>query len=60
VPTMPGGKTIGVDPVKHIAYVFAPEFGPAPAPGPGSPPPPAGARAPRGPLIGTWFFTITH
>jgi YVTN family beta-propeller protein len=60
VPTMPGGKTIGVDPVKHIAYVFALEFGPAPAPAPGSPPPPAGARAPRGPLIGTWFFTITH
>jgi len=60
VPTMLGGKTIGVDPVKHIAYVFAPEYGPAPAPAPGSPAPPAGGRGPRGPLIGTWFFTITH
>jgi len=59
VATMPGGKTIAVDPVKHVAYVFAPEYGPAPAPAPGAAPPPNGRR-PRGPLIGTWFFTITH
>lgn len=60
VPTMRGGKTIAVDPVKHVAYVFAPEFGPAPAPAPGTPAPAPGSRPPRGPVIGTWFFTITH
>jgi hypothetical protein len=60
VVTMPGAKTIAVDPVKHIAYLFQPEYGPAPAPAPGTPPPPAGSRPPRGPIVGTWFFTITH
>lgn len=60
VPTMAGGKTIAVDPVKHIAYVFAPEYGPPPAPAAGAPPPSAGSRPPRGPIVGTWFFTITH
>jgi DNA-binding beta-propeller fold protein YncE len=60
VPTMRGGKTIAVDPVKHVAYVFVPEYGPAPPPAPGAPPPAAGARPPRGPLIGSWFFAITH
>lgn len=60
VPTMRGGKTIAVDPVKHIAYVFAPEYGPPPAPASGTPAPAPGTRGPRGPLIGTWFFTITH
>ena len=60
VPTMQGGKTIAVDPVKHVAYVFAPEYGPPPAPAPGAPAPPANGRRPRGPLIGTWFFAISH
>jgi YVTN family beta-propeller protein len=60
VATMAGGKTIAVDPVKHIAYVFAPEYGPPPAPAPGAPAPAPGGRGPRGPLVGTWFFTITH
>ena len=60
VPTLRGAKTISVDPVKHIAYLFQPEYGPAPAPAPGSPPPAAGARPARGPMIGTWFFVITH
>jgi DNA-binding beta-propeller fold protein YncE len=62
VPTRQGGKTIAVDPVKHVAYVFAPEFGPPPVPAAGAPPPPAnGPRfGPRGPLIGTWFFVISH
>jgi hypothetical protein len=62
IPTMRGGKTIAVDPVKHVAYVFAPEFGPPPAPAPGAAPPPAnGPRfGQRGPLIGTWFFVISH
>jgi len=61
VPTMRGGKTVGVDSVKHVAYVFAPEFGPAPAPAPGASPPANGpGRGPRGPLVGTWFFVISH
>jgi DNA-binding beta-propeller fold protein YncE len=48
VATMRGAKTISVDPVKHIAYLFQPEYGPAPA----------GER--RGPVIGAYFFAITH
>jgi len=60
VPTMRGAKTIAVDPIKHVAYLFQPEFGPAPAPPAGSPPPAPGTRPPRGPVIASWFFVITH
>jgi DNA-binding beta-propeller fold protein YncE len=60
VPTMRGAKTIAVDPIKHVAYLFQPEYGPAPVPAPGTPPPPPGTRPPRGPVIGAWFFVITH
>lgn len=62
VTTMRGGKTIAVDPVKHMAYVFAPEFAPAPAPAANAPAPPEGGRGrgPRGPLVGTWLFAISH
>lgn len=63
VPTMRGAKTIAVDPVKHVAYLFQPEYGPPPAPAPGSAPPPAQPgrfRGPRGPVIAAWFFAITH
>lgn len=60
VPTMRGAKTVAVDPVKHMAYLFQPEYGPAPAPAPGSPPPAPGTRPPRGPVIGAWFFVISH
>ncbi len=62
VATMRGAKTISVDPLKHVAYLFQPEYGPAPAPAPapGSPPPQPGARPPRGPVIGAWFFAISH
>jgi DNA-binding beta-propeller fold protein YncE len=60
VTTMAGTKTIAVDPVKHVAYLFQPEYGPAPAPAPGSPPPAPGSRPPRGPVIGAYFFTISH
>ncbi len=37
VPTMRGAKTIAVDPVSHVAYLFQPEYGPLPAgtPAPG-------------------------
>ena len=60
VPTMRGAKTITVDPVTHMVYLFQPEYGPPPAPAPGSPPPAGGFRGPRGPVIGTWFFAISH
>jgi DNA-binding beta-propeller fold protein YncE len=62
VKTMVGTKTIAVDPVTHVAYLFAPEYAPAPPPPAGAPPPPLDARGrpPRGPLVGTWFFAISH
>lgn len=60
VTTLRGAKTIAVDPVKHVAYLFQPEFGPPAAPAPGATPPPAGARGPRGPIVAAWFFVISH
>ena len=57
VGTMRGAKTISVDPVKHVAYLFQPEYGPAPA---DAPPPQPGQRPARGPVIGAWFFAISH
>ena len=57
VPTMRGAKTISVDPVKHVAYLFQPEYGPLP---PGTPAPAPGTRAPRGPVVAAWFFAISH
>ena len=59
VATMRGAKTITVDPVKHVAYLFQPEFGPPPPAAPGTPPPEPG-RGPRGPVIAAWFFAISH
>jgi DNA-binding beta-propeller fold protein YncE len=57
VPTMRGAKTITVDPVSHVAYLFQPEFGPPPA---GTPAPAPGQRGPRGPIVASWFFAISH
>ena len=58
VSTMVGAKTITVDPSKHVAYVFTPEYGPPPA---GQPAPPAGrGRGPRGPIVAAWFIKIVH
>ncbi len=57
VPTMRGAKTITVDPVTHRAYAVALERGPAPAPAAGAP---AGGRPPQGPIVGAWFFVISH
>ncbi|MFI5257517.1 MAG: YncE family protein [Gemmatimonadales bacterium] len=57
VQTVPGAKTIAVDPVSHTAYLFQPEYGPPPA---GSPAPQPGRRGPRGPVIAGWFVAITH
>src|SRR5438046_5004912 len=48
VPTMRGAKTISVDPVKHVAYLFQPEYGPL---RPASPAPAPGSRGPRGPVV---------
>jgi DNA-binding beta-propeller fold protein YncE len=56
VPTMRGAKTITVDPVRHVAYLFQPEYGPAPA---GAPPGPGG-RPPHGPVFASRFLVITH
>lgn len=56
VKTMAGAKTITVDPVKHIAYAVALEYGTAPV----GAPTPVGGRGPSRPLIATWFFVITH
>jgi len=62
VPTMRGARTITVDPVKHVAYVFTPEYGPAPAPAPNAPPPAGRGRGrfARGPMLGAWLFRIVH
>ena len=56
VPTFAGAKTIAVDAVKHRAYVFTPEYGPAPTPAAGATPSP---RA-RGPIVNAWFIAINH
>ncbi|HEY4321761.1 MAG TPA: hypothetical protein VGM77_11370 [Gemmatimonadales bacterium] len=55
VTTVPGAKTIAVDEVKHIAYLFQPQYGPAPAGAPTS-----GRGGPRGPIVAAWFVVVTH
>jgi DNA-binding beta-propeller fold protein YncE len=58
VTTVPGAKTIAVDPVKHVAYLFQPEYGPPPA---GAQPPAGGrGRGARGPIVAAWFVSITR
>ena len=56
VTTMTGAKTISVDPVKHVAYLFQPIYGPAPA---DAQPSRNGWRA-RGPVIGAYLIVIKH
>ena len=60
VNTMRGAKTITVDPITHNVYLFQPEYGPAPQPPAGAPPAGRGGRGARGPIVGGWFFAITH
>lgn len=65
VETFKGAKTIAVDDVKHMAYLFQPEYGPAPAPDPNAPAPAPGrggrgGRGPRGPMVAAWFISIKH
>ena len=57
VETVPGAKTIAVDPVTHRAFLFQPERGPSTPPPAGSP---EGTRPTPGPILGAWFITITH
>ena len=56
VTTFRGAKTITVDPVKHVAYLLQPEYGPPPAGAPAGP----GGRPARGPIVNAWFIAITH
>lgn len=57
VETVPGAKTIGVDPIKHRAYLFQPERGPSTPPPAGAP---AGTRPTPGPIVNAWFVAISH
>ena len=57
VETVPGAKTIAVDPVTHRAFLFQPERGPSTPPPAGSP---EGTRPTPGPILAAWFITITH
>jgi DNA-binding beta-propeller fold protein YncE len=58
VPTMPGARTIALNPKTHTAFVFTPEFGPPPA---GAPTPaPGRGRAPHGPQVAAWLIAIHH
>jgi streptogramin lyase len=56
VTTAAGAKTISVDPVKHVAYLFQPTYGPPP---PDAKPEPSGRR-PRGPVTGAYLYVISH
>jgi hypothetical protein len=56
VATMAGAKTVAIDNMRHKAYVFTPEYGPAPAAAAGA----TGRGRARGPVIGAWFISITH
>ena len=63
VATVPGAKTIAVDPVTHNVYLFQPERGPVPPPAPGAPtptpaPPGVRVRGPLGPIVAAWFVVI--
>ena len=56
VTTAAGAKTISVDTVKHVAYLFQPVYGPPPA---NAPQPESGRRA-RGPVVGAFLYVISH
>jgi hypothetical protein len=57
VQTVPGAKTIAVDPTSHNVYLFQPERGPAAAPAAGEPAPARG-RGPVGPIVAAWFVVV--
>lgn len=56
VTTAAGAKTIAVDPVKHVAYLFQPVYGPPPSDAPKG----EGYRRPRGPVVGAFLYVISH
>jgi WD40 repeat protein len=56
VTTGAGAKTISVDAVKHVAYLFQPVYGPAPTNATQA----EGGRRQRGPVIGAFLYVITH
>ncbi len=56
VTTAAGAKTIAVDTVKHVAYLFQPVYGPPPQDAPKA----EGGRRPRGPVVGAFLYVISH
>lgn len=56
VTTAGGAKTISVDTIKHVAYLFQPIYGPPP---PNAPQGEFGRRA-RGPVVGAFLYVISH
>ena len=56
VTTMTGAKTISVDPVTHMAYLFQPQYGPVAPDAPLD----RNGRRPRGPVIGAYLIVIKH
>jgi DNA-binding beta-propeller fold protein YncE len=56
VTTARGAKTISVDTVKHVAYLFQPVYGPPPADAPQNP----SGRPPRGPVVAAYLYVIRH
>jgi hypothetical protein len=52
VPTMNGSRTIAVDDVRHVAYLFGPEYGAAP--------PAANGQRSRAPIVGAWLIKVSH
>jgi hypothetical protein len=52
---MRGARTLAVDPVRHVAYTFTPEFGPAPANAQQSG---RRGRFNRGPIKASWLFVV--
>lgn len=55
VSTLSGARTLTLDPVRHVAYCFTPEYGPAPATAPSR-----GGRSPAGPITAAWLFSIGY
>jgi len=52
VPTMMGARTLTVNTVTHVAYLFGPEYGPAAAS--------TNGRPGRAPIVGAWLIALKH
>ncbi len=55
VETMSGARTIAVDPTRHVAYTFTPEYGPLPA---NAQQQSGRGRFRRGPVKASWLFVV--